>query len=131
MKAIKEKAGFTLVEVLVVVAIIGIMATLMIISYNSSLKKSRDSRRLADAESIKLACVMYADKNNAYPAGTVDSNAWGTLQTALLPYIDLSKIDDPLPSDYAYSYAPDIDKGCVITYYSEISKADKTVYCSE
>jgi len=63
-----KKSGFTLVELLVVVAIIIIMSTVAMLSYASSGKKTRDSRRMADLEKIRLALEMVRQVGNTYPA---------------------------------------------------------------
>ena len=51
--------GFTLLEVLVVVAIIGILISIGTAAYTSAQKKSRDSRRQGDLRSIQNAFEQY------------------------------------------------------------------------
>lgn len=60
--------GFTFVEILVVVTIIGVLATIGAVSYQSANKKSRDGKRKADMEQIRAALEMYRADSNAYPA---------------------------------------------------------------
>lgn len=61
--------GFTLFELLIVIAIIGILVSLGTASYTSAQKKSRDGRRQADLKSIQNAFEQYyADNTSAYPA---------------------------------------------------------------
>lgn len=55
-----SKSAFTLVELLVVVAIIGILSTLSVVSFNSARQKSRDTRRVSDIRQIQTALEMYA-----------------------------------------------------------------------
>ncbi len=59
--------GFTLVEVLTVIAIIGILTTLTTYTYNSSLKRSRDSQRLTDLKSIQNSLEQYYLDKRTYP----------------------------------------------------------------
>ena len=61
------KKGFTLVELLVVIAIIGILSTLSVVSLNSARAKSRDARRLSDIKQIRTALDMYYDSSSTYP----------------------------------------------------------------
>lgn len=62
-------AGFTLLEVLVVVAIIGILISIGTASFTSAQKKARDGRRQGDLKSIQTAFEQYnADNNGNYPA---------------------------------------------------------------
>lgn len=63
----KNKFGFTFIEILVVVTIIGVLASLGMISYSQFVKQSRDAKRKGDVEQIRAAVEMYKSKNNTYP----------------------------------------------------------------
>lgn len=67
--------GFTLIEILVVVTIIGVLAAVVILNVNNSRAKSRDFRRVADVSTITIAMDMYGEANNSYalPEDTVGS----------------------------------------------------------
>lgn len=70
--------GFTLLEVLVVIAIIGILISVGTASYSAAQKKSRDARRNGDLKAIQAAFEQYyADNNGLYPAtcSAIASNA--------------------------------------------------------
>lgn len=67
---LRKNKGFTLIELLVVIAIIGILASIVLASLNSARQKSRDAKRMADLQQIKLALELYFDANNTYPPGT-------------------------------------------------------------
>ncbi|MEK7648541.1 MAG: prepilin-type N-terminal cleavage/methylation domain-containing protein [Patescibacteria group bacterium] len=69
MKNIQK--GFTLVELLVVVAIIGLLAGIAIVSVNSVRIKARDTRRIADVKQIQNALELYNnEKGGLYPQAT-------------------------------------------------------------
>lgn len=70
LKNLRKNKGFTLIELLVVIAIIGILASIVLASLNSARQKSRDAKRMADLQQIKLALELYFDANNTYPVGT-------------------------------------------------------------
>lgn len=73
------KRGFTLLELLIVIAIIGILISIGVVSYSSAQKKSRDSRRTADLKAVQNAWEQYyADNNGSYPATC-------TISTTYLP----------------------------------------------
>lgn len=61
------KRGFTLVEVLTVVAIIGILVTITTYMYNSSLIRSRDYQRVTDLQLVKNGLEQYYLENRHYP----------------------------------------------------------------
>ncbi len=74
MKSCLSRAkGFTLVELLVVVAVIGILMSIVTVSLSSARAASRDKERVADVKEIQLALRQYAFDNNAFPS-TVTSD---------------------------------------------------------
>ena len=95
-----KKKGFTLVELLIVIAIIALLATLAIISFTTAQRKSRDAKRKEDISQIQKALEIYYFENGEYPpsggAATPSANwsnssdtSWDTLQTSLDSYISL------------------------------------------
>ncbi len=70
MRLTEMRKGFTLLELLIVIAIIGILASLATVSYSSAQKKARDSQRQADLKAIQNAMEQYyADNDGSYPVG--------------------------------------------------------------
>lgn len=62
------KKGFTLVELLIVITIIGILAGLSLVSYNGTQGKARDATRKSDLRDLQKALQSYyADNNSTYP----------------------------------------------------------------
>jgi prepilin-type N-terminal cleavage/methylation domain-containing protein len=66
----KDNKGFTLVELLVVVAIIGLLASIIIVSLNSARTRAKDARRLSDIRAIISALELYYHDNEQYPGPT-------------------------------------------------------------
>lgn len=62
-----KKQGFTLMEILIVIAMLGILATIIFGTYLSSLKKGRDSRRKQDLEQVSRALELYYSEQGQYP----------------------------------------------------------------
>jgi len=63
-----KKQGFTLMEILIVIAMLGILATIIFGTYLNSLKKGRDSRRKQDLEQVSRALELYYSEQGQYPA---------------------------------------------------------------
>lgn len=70
----KYKKGFTLLELLVVIAVIGIFSGIVIATLNNVRSKSRDARRKSDFRQISTALELYYDEYGGYPAtGSIDA----------------------------------------------------------
>ena len=61
-------AGFTLVELLVVMAIIGILAVISLANFRTSQIKARDAERKNDLRQIANALEAYMSDHGSYPA---------------------------------------------------------------
>jgi len=72
-----NKKGFTLVEMLVVISIIGILSSFAVVSLNSARQKARDALRKGDMAQLRTALNLYFDDNDyQYPiCGTIDPEA--------------------------------------------------------
>ena len=73
------KRGFTLIELMVVVAIIGILMAAGIVMFSDAQKVARDAKRRADVDAIAKALEQYYQNNNEYPWSPIASSqgAWG------------------------------------------------------
>ncbi|GIW63092.1 MAG: hypothetical protein KatS3mg090_0918 [Patescibacteria group bacterium] len=65
-----SEQGFSLLELMIVIILLGVLASLITNTFVNSLKKSRDARRKADIKEIKNAIEMFYADNNFYPTPT-------------------------------------------------------------
>lgn len=100
--------GFTIVELLIVVIVIGILATVSLVSYNGFMEYGYRSQRIADVTTVQRALELYKKDNGYYPANGADN--WGgalnstQMQTALTPYLKTIPTEPTGNPSYAYSY---------------------------
>ena len=107
---IKTK-GFTLIELMTAVAIIGILSAIVLVSVNSFRVKARDAKRLSDMAQMQAALEMYKNAYGRYPdsdmsgVGTWDTTGNGTFITALVANGFLPRdLMDPTTNDYFGNY---------------------------
>jgi len=100
----KSGKGFTLIEILVVVAIIGMLSAIILASLSASHARGRDAKRVSDLNQLRLALQLYYDANQNYPPGngTVASKL-GTLSNSNNNYISVLPTD-PGGGSAAYEY---------------------------
>ena len=55
----KRRAGFTIVELIIAIVVIGILATIVVVNYNAVQAKGRDTQRMSQLASISDAITSY------------------------------------------------------------------------
>jgi len=68
----KKQSGFTLIELMIVVAIIGILAAIAIPAYSTYIIKAKASEGLALATTAKLAVSEHFSVNGSFPNSNED-----------------------------------------------------------
>ena len=110
-----DKNGFTLVELLIVIAILALIAGVTIVLVINSLKDSRDSTRIQEVEAIAEALNYYALDNGSFPCEADGYNGMigvgGTIDTLLEDYMP-SVPADPTHDGSDYFYYFDAYHGC-------------------
>jgi type II secretion system protein G len=93
----KTNKGFTLIELMVTIAIIGILSSIVMISVQSAKQQSKDAKRVSDINSIKLALNLFYNDKGYYPANLTTSGA-----KFLVPNYMSVIPKDPTGTDYFY-----------------------------
>lgn len=63
----RNQKGFTIVELLIVIVIIGILAAIVIVSYNGIQSRARAAAATADLENVYKKLILYQFDNSAFP----------------------------------------------------------------
>lgn len=104
------RKGFTLVELMVVLAIIAIMIGLSAAAFQSSRQSARDTKRQSDLEEIRSGLEIYRTDCGDYPATTYTTD-WpaevrgdGTPATCAVTNVYLRPPEDPISPVRYYRY---------------------------
>lgn len=84
----KNKYGFTILEILTVIAIIIILIGIGIPAYNSWRNRAQIARARATIDKIEMALEMYKSDNGVYPQQSTNLNTAGALTGYLAQYIE-------------------------------------------
>jgi prepilin-type N-terminal cleavage/methylation domain-containing protein len=109
----KRNQGFTIVELLIVIVVIGILALLVITTYSGIQQKARNSKRQTDVKSLQTQIEAYFSENGHYPSlADMNSSTW--LSTNMKS-LDKGALTDPsnpnsstlvaAPAAKSYAYA--------------------------
>ena len=96
------KRGFTLIEILVTISIIGLLTMIGVTNFKVANQKARDGRRQGDLQQIRAALELYRTDQNAYPLTAAFPAVGGSLTVGGTTYMS-DRPGDPL-SGYLYSY---------------------------
>jgi prepilin-type N-terminal cleavage/methylation domain-containing protein len=89
-----KKKGFTLIEILIVVAIIAILASVVLVGLGPTQQAGRDARRISDLSEVQNGLELYYNKCGYYPGAsnatdaTCDASAPGG--TAVTAYTNMA-----------------------------------------
>jgi len=129
-KSIKKFAGFTLVELLVVMTIIVVLASVGLVSYRNASQAARNGKRKADIESVRQALVLYKQDNTGdYPQAIGGSPTEAKFTGATDTLTTGNYLSSPAPTDgsstYNYTlYRAAANQFCVCAYLEGTSKGN-------
>ena len=112
----KGEKGFTFIELLVVLTIIGVITAVGLVTYSRAQQKARNSRREADLKQIQAAIEMYHAEEGSYPGSIYPSIVGLTSGEVFLG----NTPTDPLTGD-PYSYNGCTGERCQLSAQKEPS----------
>jgi len=122
----QNKKAFTLVEIVIVIAVIGILATIAILGLTQYQADGRDARRLTSATTIVDALEKYYEKNGEYPSCATMTAATSVVGQTL--GIDPTHLRAPSSSNTNSIVCADITASTTQDVYAYV--ADGTTMCS-
>ena len=128
-----NSSGFTIVEILVIILIIGVLITVLVLTYSGIQTKQRNSIRINNIKLIQANLETFYVQSGFYP--TLDELNNLTWTKNNLKNVDPSVLQDPSskpntprfnvsPKLYVYSYQPTASNGTS-------SCDDKTIACGK
>jgi len=108
----KKRKAFTLIELLIVVAIIGILAAIAVPNFINAQIRAKVSRTMSDIRSLSTALEMYHTDYGDYPEGRATWQIFGLNRlTVPIAYMSSVPVDPFAPADKnltsgGYGYFP-------------------------
>lgn len=109
----KNKDGFSLVELLVVMFIIAILTGVLLPNLMGARQKAKDAQKISDVNAVKDALRMYYNDNQSYPASMP---AFISVMPTYMPGLGFT--------GDVYTVSPDRDK-FTITFELETATGDE------
>jgi prepilin-type N-terminal cleavage/methylation domain-containing protein len=146
-----KKRGFTLVELMIAIAIMALLTGIITVNLTKSRAKGRDAKRISDIGQLQLALELYFDRCNKYPGVDDVGNSQFTIDWAstcqtqsgatitLNTFITTAPIPPTGSGEIVYKYmvpndgsAPDSNPtdymlGTTLESYNEVLKDDMDV----
>jgi prepilin-type N-terminal cleavage/methylation domain-containing protein len=120
MSHIKNIKGFTLVELIVIIAIIGILATVTYANVSSARDRAKDKSIASSMQSILIEANLYHSNNGSYAGFCVDT---ATNMDELLADITAKAPSAPTCEDEASKFGVIVEQNMGDYYCVDSSKA--------
>ena len=107
----ENNRGFTLVELLVVVALIGILATMSIPTFNTYVNRTKNSRAMSEIRTLGTEITAYTMEKGTNPPGLAAINRPGFLDPWKRPYeyVNIAGGGVPLEGPFGVTLNKDYD----------------------
>lgn len=120
-----ERKGFTLIEILIVVAIIAILASVVLVGLGPTQQAGRDARRISDLREVQNGLELYFNRCGFYPGQAAPASGactftaapadWAALTTVLTTSgIGVTNVPNDPNTNQSYVYGSTDGSGYVM-----------------
>jgi prepilin-type N-terminal cleavage/methylation domain-containing protein len=89
----RQSRGFTIIELLIVLIVIGILVAIVFSTYSGIQAKNRNTKRETDIENLQSQLESFYSQNDYYPSlGDINSASW---RKTNMPTLNVSYMIDP------------------------------------
>jgi prepilin-type N-terminal cleavage/methylation domain-containing protein len=126
----KSRNSFTLIEILIVIAIIGILLGIILVGLSGGRVVARDAVRMTDLRTLEKMLEIYKEDHGRYPTSTIDFRIEGYAwdgnweEYGVVP-------EDPLSPNQDYAYVSDYGRDYQIYAKFEREPVNPTFACTE
>ncbi len=117
-----KQQGFTIVELLIVIVVIGILAALVITTFTGIQQKARNTERQTDIKAIHGQVEAFYASKGFYPTRAhLNDSTW---RTANMKGLDQEALKDPKGAGFTVADTPS-----ATTYAYAVTQTDGTTSC--
>jgi prepilin-type N-terminal cleavage/methylation domain-containing protein len=129
--------GFTLIELMVVISIIGVLSSIALSGLSTARFKAYDSRRIQELKNLSTDLILYRDTYGTNPVNLIPNSGYGSHQPNFLQELVTAgllstniKAPDNNTTDpyYYYDYGPNNAIGMLLVTQLEAAAPSTTGY---